>query len=198
MREGDANSELALLAEHLKSGAGASYGDGVNRRDMAPGLDVLPGVGQHVRFRLAPHEAPSSLCSRVGSGSLSRVQAVEVEVAPEGNHVDEGVEGGAFDLVFLDAGKRDYARQRAMLLDHNLIRVGALVVADNVLWAGAVPLHSEALKRGDVEALAPPRDRNEKVTRALHDYVAQTAVDARWQQIILPLRDGLSVCRRVA
>jgi hypothetical protein len=99
--------------------------------------------------------------------------------------------------VFLDAGKRDYARQRALLLEHNLIRVGGLVVADNVLWAGAVPLHSQALELGDAEASAPPRQRHEKVTRALHDYVAQTAADARWQQLILPLRDGLSVCRRV-
>ena len=42
-----------------------------------------PGAGQQVRFRLAPHEAPSSLRSGVGEGGdLSRVQAVEVEVAP--------------------------------------------------------------------------------------------------------------------
>ena len=72
------------------------------------------------------------------------------------------------------------------------------VVADNVLWAGAVPLHSEALERGEPSATAQPRERHEKVTRALYDYVAQTAQDARWQQLVLPLRDGLSVCRRVA
>lgn len=121
----------------------------------------------------------------------------ELALLVEGSDGGEDGEGGAFDLVFLDAGKRDYARQRALLLEHNLIRVGGLVVADNVLWAGAVPLHSEALECGDAEASAPPRQRHEKVTRALHDYVAQTAADARWQQLILPLRDGLSVCRRV-
>jgi len=49
---------------------------------VLPGSGEL-GAGQHVRFRLAPHEAPSSLRSGVGEGGdLSRVQAVEVEVAP--------------------------------------------------------------------------------------------------------------------
>ena len=84
------------------------------------------------------------------------------------------------------------------MVDSILVLVlGGLVVADNVLWAGAVPLHSEALERGDAEASAPPRQRHEKVTRALYDYVAQTAADARWQQLILPVRDGISICRRV-
>jgi len=49
---------------------------------VLPGSGEL-GAGQNVRFRLAPHEAPSSLRSGVGEGGdLSRVQAVEVEMAP--------------------------------------------------------------------------------------------------------------------
>lgn len=104
----------------------------------------------------------------------------------------------AFDLVFLDAGKRDYEAQRDLLLKHGLIRVGSLVVADNVLWAGAVPRHCQALAHGDAAAISAPRDRQDKVTRSLYRYVTHTAQDAQWQQLVLPLRDGLSIARRIA
>jgi len=103
----------------------------------------------------------------------------------------------AFDLVFLDAGKRDYEAQRNLLLLHQLIPVGGLVVADNVVWAGEVPRYSMAIDNGEPAARAPPSDRQEKVTRALYDYVAVTGSDERWQQLVLPLRDGLSIARRV-
>lgn len=112
-------------------------------------------------------------------------------------HTTQPSHAAAFDLVFLDAGKRDYEIQRNMLLLHELIPIGGLVVADNVVWAGQVPRYSAALAKGEPAALLPPRNRPEKVTRALYEYLAHTGRDERWQQIVLPLRDGLSIARRV-
>lgn len=104
----------------------------------------------------------------------------------------------AFDLVFLDAGKRDYLAQRHTLVQHGLVRVGGLVVADNVIWAGEVPRHWRKVQEGDADALKPAQNRRDRVTRSLCEYVEETARDSRWQQLVMPLRDGLSIARRIA
>lgn len=103
-----------------------------------------------------------------------------------------------FDLVFLDAGKRDYMAQRDALIQHGLIRVGGLVVADNVIWAGEVPRYWKKVQEGNAEAPIAGQDRRERVTRSLYQYVEDTANSSRFQQLVLPLRDGLSIARRVA
>ena len=58
--------------------------------------------------------------------------------------------------------------------------------------------HAPACGEGAGAVSSSAMNRQEKVTRALLDYVASTAQDSRWQQVILPLRDGISVARRVA
>ncbi|MEO6038194.1 MAG: class I SAM-dependent methyltransferase [Saprospiraceae bacterium] len=83
-----------------------------------------------------------------------------------------------FDLVFLDAGKLDYARHYELALTK--MQPGAFLLVDNVLWDGKVV-------RGD------PQDATAQVLRNFNDLVHR---DARVENILLPLRDGIMVVRK--
>ncbi|WP_165676638.1 O-methyltransferase [Metapseudomonas otitidis] len=88
-------------------------------------------------------------------------------------------EGGeAFDLVFIDADKANYPRY----LEHalRLVRRGGLVLFDNVLWSGRV-LQAEP-DSDDTRGI-------QALNRALRD-------DPRVEISLLPLGDGLTLCRK--
>ncbi len=84
-----------------------------------------------------------------------------------------------FDLAFLDAGKLDYKRHYEMVLPK--IRPGGFLLADNVLWDGKV-------------ASLDPKDETARVLREFNDFVHN---DPRVENILLPLRDGLMLMRKV-
>jgi len=84
---------------------------------------------------------------------------------------------GPFDLIFLDVDKASYPTLFPPLADR--LRVGGLLVADNVLWSGAV--------------VKSPADADTRAIRAYNDAVA---ADPRFASMILPLRDGVSVALR--
>jgi predicted O-methyltransferase YrrM len=86
---------------------------------------------------------------------------------------------GHFDLVFIDADKQNYVNYFDLVVDR--VRPGGLIIADNVLWSGKV--------------LAPLADQDGE-TRGLAAYAAKVRSDARVENILLPLRDGLLVSRR--
>ena len=87
---------------------------------------------------------------------------------------------GLFDLVFIDADKREYCAYLDLALP--LVPVGGFILADNTLWDGHV-----------VDA-AYDRDRQTLGLRAFNDKVAD---DDRLEQVILPLRDGLTLIRKI-
>ncbi|MCA6364944.1 MAG: class I SAM-dependent methyltransferase [Bacteroidetes bacterium] len=80
---------------------------------------------------------------------------------------------GPFDLIFIDADKRNYARYYELALP--LLRKGGLIMADNVLWSGRV--FDEKINDADTLAL---RSFSEMVHR-----------DERVDNVLLTLRDGL-------
>jgi len=82
-----------------------------------------------------------------------------------------------FDLVFLDAGKMDYAAHYKLAVPK--IRPGGFLLADNVLWDGKV-LFDE--KDGTAQAL-----------RTFNDMVQ---ADERVENVLLPVRDGLMMVRK--
>lgn len=86
-----------------------------------------------------------------------------------------------FDLVFIDADKREYSAYLDLLLERGLVPAGGWILADNTLWNGHV-----------VDA-AYDRDPQTTALRAFNEQVAQ---DERLEKVILPLRDGLSIIRR--
>ncbi|SEC14743.1 Predicted O-methyltransferase YrrM [Pseudomonas mohnii] len=87
-------------------------------------------------------------------------------------------QGGQFDLVFIDADKANYPNY----LEHalRLLRVGGLAVFDNTLWSGRV-LEERPLS-ADTRAI-------QALNRALKD-------DSRLDLSMLPLGDGLTLCRK--
>ena len=82
-----------------------------------------------------------------------------------------------FDLVFIDAGKRDYEAYFNLIIDR--VAPGGCILADNVLWSGKV--------------LDPEQDED---TSSLHAFNAMVQADDRVDNLILPLRDGLMLARK--
>ena len=83
-----------------------------------------------------------------------------------------------YDLVYIDANKRDYVAYYQSVID--LVRPGGWILADNVLWDGQVV-------SGD------PRSQQTRSIQAFNDLVAG---DERVENFILPLRDGLNIIRK--
>lgn len=88
-------------------------------------------------------------------------------------------EGRMFDLVYMDANKREYCEYYELIFD--MVRPGGLILADNVLWDGKVcqdPL---------------PQDKQTLGIARFNDMVKE---DRRVESVILPLRDGLNLIRK--
>ena len=85
-----------------------------------------------------------------------------------------------FDLVFIDADKREYCTYLEAV--YPLVPVGGFILADNTLWDGHI-----------VDA-AYDKDKQTLGLRAFND---QLAADDRFEQVILPLRDGLTLIRKI-
>lgn len=86
-----------------------------------------------------------------------------------------------FDLVYIDANKREYPDYYRLVIDK--VATGGLILADNVLWDGKVlqdPM---------------PQDAQTKGIAAFNDMVA---ADPRVEVFILPVRDGLSIIRKLS
>ncbi|MBR2487255.1 MAG: O-methyltransferase [Paludibacteraceae bacterium] len=83
-----------------------------------------------------------------------------------------------FDLVFIDADKKEYCDYLDLVLP--LMREGGWILADNTLWDGHI-----------IES-AYDKDKQTIALRAFNDKVAQ---DERLEKVILPLRDGLTIIR---
>lgn len=83
-----------------------------------------------------------------------------------------------FDMAFIDAGKRDYVKFYEMVLEK--IRPGGLIFADNVLWSGKV--------------LEESKDQD---TNMLKDFNRMIQEDVRVENVLLPIRDGLVIVRKL-
>lgn len=81
-----------------------------------------------------------------------------------------------FDLVFIDANKRNYLEYYHLIFDK--VRKGGLIIADNTLWDGKV--------------LEEVKD-NDKQTQGILEFNTFIASDDRVEKVILPLRDGLTL-----
>lgn len=84
-----------------------------------------------------------------------------------------------FDLIFLDGDKRTYCATYERLFP--LLRTGGFILADNTLWDGHV-----------IEA-AYDNDHQTQGIRAFNDLIQ---ADPRVENVILPLRDGLTLIRK--
>ncbi len=85
-----------------------------------------------------------------------------------------------FDLVFIDADKQNYGLYFDLVLDR--VRPGGIILADNVLWSGKV---IEPVKPGDNDTLA------------VLAFNKKIQTDPRVENVLLPLRDGLMLMRKI-
>lgn len=85
---------------------------------------------------------------------------------------------GEFDMILIDIDKHQYpaALQKAV----PRLRSGGLLITDNVLWSGRVT--------------KPAKDAN---TRAIQKFNKETYASQELFPVIVPLRDGVSVCRKI-
>lgn len=83
-----------------------------------------------------------------------------------------------FDLVFIDADKKNYANYFDLVIEK--MNQGGVILSDNVLWSGKVV---EEVKQ------------NDKQTQALMAYNQKIKNDPRVETLLLPIRDGLTVSR---
>ena len=83
-----------------------------------------------------------------------------------------------FDLVFIDADKRNYALYFDLIIEK--MNRGGVILSDNVLWSGKV-----------VEEVKP----SDKHTQALLAYNEKLRDDPRLETVLLPIRDGITLSR---
>jgi predicted O-methyltransferase YrrM len=84
-----------------------------------------------------------------------------------------------FDLVFIDADKLNYIKYYDLVIDK--LKIGGLIISDNVLWDGKVAETS----------------KNDTTTKLLREFNAYVHNDSRTKNVLLPIRDGLFVSRKI-
>lgn len=87
---------------------------------------------------------------------------------------------GEYDLVFLDADKKNYLNYLELLLPK--IKKGGLLLSDNVLWSGKVLEETQ---------------KNDRDTAVLKEFNQKLAQHSQLETVLLPLRDGLTLSRKI-
>jgi len=83
-----------------------------------------------------------------------------------------------FDLVFMDAGKKDYAEHFELVVDK--VRKVGFILADNVLWSQKV--------------IADQMDQGAKTVDLFNKKIQN---DPRVENVVLPIRDGITLIRKI-
>ncbi len=110
-----------------------------------------------------------------GAGVAERI---DLRIAPALDTLAALPVDATFDLAFIDADKPNYANYFDALLPK--MRTNGAILVDNVLWDGRV-VHADA------------DDENTIAIRAFNDKVA---ADDRVDTVMLPIADGLTICRK--
>lgn len=154
-------------------------------------------------LELGTYTGYSALCLAEGLPEHGRVDTVECDdemedfirhflaLSPYGErvtlHLGDAVElthelmrAHSYQLVYMDANKREYIDYYEAVMQY--LPIGGVIVADNTLWDGKLT------------QTPPPTDAQSQAIMAFNDRVQ---ADERVENLILPLRDGLSVLYRV-
>ncbi|GAB5565870.1 MAG: O-methyltransferase [Winogradskyella sp.] len=85
-----------------------------------------------------------------------------------------------YDLVFIDADKPNYCNYFQLIVDR--LNPGGIILSDNVLWHGKV---------------VEPLQNKDNSTKAILDYNRLLKEDPRVETVVLPIRDGLTISRKI-
>ena len=86
--------------------------------------------------------------------------------------------GEKIDLVFIDADKVNYSKYYDMLFPK--LKIGGLIVADNVLWSGKVT-----------------EDVSDNETQSIKNFNTKVKNDERVENLIVGIRDGIMLCQKI-
>ena len=106
----------------------------------------------------------------------SQEHKIETIIKPALETLEE-LKNKRFDMIFIDADKMNYKQYYEKSL--GLINQGGLIIIDNVLWHGEVA--DEKI--------------NDKFTLNIREFNEFVSNDKRVEQVIIPLGDGMTVCR---
>jgi caffeoyl-CoA O-methyltransferase len=140
--------------------------------------EALPDGGQLVACEIDPEVA--AFAQRCWAGSPDAAK-IAVRVGPALATLAElDAAGEQFELVFIDADKAGYADYLNALLDYELLAPPGLICVDNTLMQGQPWLPGEPTANG----------------AAIAAFNQMVAADPRVEQVVIPLRDGLTLIRR--
>jgi predicted O-methyltransferase YrrM len=140
--------------------------------------EAVPADGRVVACELDPAVAAFAQehLDATPAGAL-----VEVRVGPALDTLGDLAEHGeVFDLVFVDADKAGYTAYVDVVLERGLLAPGGLLCIDNTLLQGQ-----------------PWLGVTEGPGREIADFNQRLAADPRVEQVLVPLRDGVTLARRV-
>jgi len=135
--------------------------------------------GRVVTLEVDADRAAQARASFERAGVAERVQLVEGDALETIPRLE-----GPFDLLFVDAAKREYARY--IELAQPLLSDRALMVVDNLLMSGEVALPENAVTRWRTDSLAAARALNRELLAS-----------DRWLACVLPVGDGIGVAARM-
>ena len=143
----------------------------------------------------------SALCMAEGAPDTSKIVTIEIDDEMEsfikkyfqeseyGHKIELKIgdalelmhdyEDNYFDLIFIDANKRDYCEYYDVAFEK--LRKGGVILADNTLWNGKV---------------IDQKYQNDDQTKGVLNFNNQIKEDTRIEKVILPIRDGLTIIRK--
>ena len=166
-------------------------------------LKMLVGmIRPKLALELGTFSGYSALCIAEGMDADGRLHTFEIDdeledfiregfaSSPHGEkivlHIGDAAkeierwEKESFDFIFIDADKREYCEYYRLCLP--LLKKGGYMIADNTLWDGHV---------------TEPPEKQSAHTRAIIEFNRMVAVDPSVEKVIIPLRDGLTLIRKI-
>jgi caffeoyl-CoA O-methyltransferase len=141
--------------------------------------EALPDGGRVVACELAPAVAA---IARQAFDASEAGDRISIEVGPAVETIARlAADGATFDMAFLDADKPGYLDCFELLLDRGMVGPGGLICADNTLLQGEAYLPGARSPNG----------------AAIAAFNAAVTADDRVEQVMVPLRDGVTLIRVV-
>ncbi|XP_059633073.1 probable caffeoyl-CoA O-methyltransferase At4g26220 [Cornus florida] len=119
------------------------------------------------------------------AGVEHKINYIESQALPYLDKLLENPENeGSFDFAYVDADNANYVNYHERII--KLCKVGGMIIYDNTLWGGTVAMPEEA---------APPSKRAVRLKTI--QFNEALAADPRVEIGVVPLSDGLTICRRI-
>ena len=137
--------------------------EGLKKGGLLHTIDINEELADIVYRYLKKSGAANKVKTHIGNA---------LEIIPK---IDE-----VFDLVFIDADKKNYTNYFNMVFDK--VRKGGYIIADNVLWSGKV-IH--------------PVEKADSDTHGIMKYNDMVMQDKRVESVLIPIRDGVLISRKI-